>query len=290
MEKLLFEGVCTALVTPFANGTIDYYMLQKLLEHQIEAEIPAVVLAGTTGESPVLSDVEKQQLFKAAVRMAAGRCKIIAGTGSNNTEHCVRLSQIAEDCGADGLLIVSPYYNKTSADGLLQHYGSVARKTTLPIIVYNVPSRTGMDIPVGCYKDLSRIESVVGVKEASGSIQKVAQIKAQCSADFNVWTGNDDLIVPVMALGGKGVISVIANALPRETLAITTAALQGDYLTAASKQLQLLPVIDMLFQEVNPMPIKHVMSLLGYDCGECRLPLTKPSLTLQEKLKEYFVQ
>ncbi len=286
MKKPFFTGACTALVTPFIGGKVNYPMMEQLLKRQMEAGIRAVVLCGTTGESPTLSDAEKLEIFRRAKRYVGDNCLIIAGTGSNSTEHAVALSKAAEDVGADGLLVVSPYYNKATEDGLLAHYSAIAAAVHIPVIVYNVPSRTGVDIPVGVYECLAKIPNVAGVKEASADIRKTAKIRAVCPRDFAVWSGNDDQAAAVMALGGMGVISVLSNVLPVETQAMIQAALDGDFDTAADLQIGMLPLIDALFREVNPIPVKAAMKLIGYDCGDCRLPLTPASLETWETLKK----
>ena len=275
MKKPVFTGVCTALVTPFIGGNINYPMAEQLLRRQIDAGIKAVVLAGTTGESPTLSDTEKLTLFRRCKDFAGNSCTIIAGTGSNSTAHAVKLSQAAEAAGVDALLVVSPYYNKATNEGLFAHYAAIAGSVKLPVILYNVPSRTGVDIPISVYQRLSSIENIAGVKEASGDITKIAKIRACCHQDFAVWSGNDDQTVPVISLGGQGVISVLSNICPVETLSMATAALDGDFDTAAALQCQLLPLIEQLFCEVNPIPVKAAMQCIGYDCGNCRLPLTQ---------------
>ena len=272
-EKPFFTGVCTALVTPFFRGEVNYPMLERLLQAQLDAGISTIVICGTTGESPTLSDGEKLELFRRSKAYVGDSCKIIAGTGSNCTEHTIYLSQAAEAAGADGLLLVSPYYNKATPEGLYAHYSAIAAAVHIPCILYNVPSRTGVDIPVEVYGKLSRIPNIAGVKEASPDIVKVARILAQCPG-FPVWSGNDDQIVPVMALGGSGVISVLSNVAPEKTKALADAALDGDFDTAAGLQLALLPLIRALFSEVNPIPVKAAMKEIGFDCGSCRLPLS----------------
>lgn len=286
MKKPLFTGVCTALVTPFLGNAVNYPLLELLLGRQIAAGIEAVVLCGTTGESPTLSDCEKLEIFRRCARYACGRCKIIAGTGSNDTQHAVALSAAAEAAGADALLVVSPYYNKATADGLLTHYSAIAGAVHIPVIVYNVPSRTGVDIPVSVYRELSKIPNIAGVKEASTDMGKISKIRAICPDDFSLWSGNDALTAPILALGGQGVISVLSNVLPEQTQALTRAALDGDFDTAADLQLRLLPLTEALFREVNPIPVKAAMKLVGYDCGTCRLPLTPASSETVAKLKE----
>ena len=274
MKKPLFTGVCTALVTPFLDGKVNYPMMEMLLRRQLDAGVKAVVIAGTTGEAPTLSDHEKLELFRRAKEYVGSSMLIIAGTGSNSTEHAVSLSEAAEDAGADALLVVSPYYNKATADGLLAHYGAICRSVSIPVIVYNVPSRTGLDIPVSVYKRLSALPNIAGVKEASTDITKITRIRAQCGDPFPVWCGNDDLITPAIALGAKGVISVVSNVCPEKTRYMAEAALDGDFDTAAALQCKLQPLIGALFSEVNPIPVKQAMAMIGCDCGDCRLPLT----------------
>lgn len=288
MHIPLFTGVCTALVTPFLDGAVNYPMMQQLLRRQMDAGIKAVVISGTTGESPTLSDREKLNLFKVCKDYAGSNCMIIAGTGSNSTEHAVSLSVEAQAVGADALLVVSPYYNKTNPDGLVAHYMAIAHAVNIPVILYNVPSRTGLDIPVSVYKRLSSIPNIAGVKEASTDITKIARIRSQCPGSFGIWTGNDDQIVPVMALGGLGVISVLSNVVPEETAAMANAALAGDFDTAADLQCGFLPLIELLFSDVNPIPVKEAMALIGYDCGGCRLPLTSMAKERKQRLTEYF--
>lgn len=285
MKKVLFRGACTALVTPFLADKVNYPMLERLLRRQMDAGIRAVVLCGTTGESPTLSDDEKLTIFKRAKAFTGDGCTIIAGTGSNCTAHAVALSKAAEAAGADALLVVSPYYNKATPDGLYAHYESIALAVHIPIVVYNVPSRTGVDIPVSVYRRLSRIPNIVGVKEASGDITKIPKILEACGPDFSVWSGNDDQTVPVIALGGQGVISVTANVMPVQVQAMAMAAVDGDLDTAAALQLRLLPLNELMFCEVNPIPVKAAMKRIGYDCGGCRLPLTELTAENQRKLE-----
>ena len=285
MNDAFFTGASTALVTPFSNGKVNFNMLQQLLNRQLEAGIEAIVICGTTGESPTLTDLEKLELFRAAKEMVGDRCKIIAGTGSNCTAHSIGLSEAAEAAGADGLLIVSPYYNKATNEGLVLHYSAIAAAVHIPIIAYNVPSRTGLDIPVSVYTALSAIPNIIGVKEASTDITKISAIRANCP-EFCIWSGNDDQAVPVISLGGKGVISVLSNVLPMQTQAMVKAALDGDFDTAADLQIKLYPLIKLLFSEVNPIPVKAAMQILGYDCGECRMPLTSLSSENRKKLKK----
>ena len=288
MEHILFSGTCTALVTPFIGNQINYPLLDRLLERQITAGIHAVVLAGTTGESPTLSDDEKISLFYRGKSYAKDRCMIIAGTGSNSTEHAIALSKEAERAGADALLIVAPYYNKGNPEGLYLHFAAIAKAVNIPIILYNVPSRTGVDIPVHVYSKLSEIENIAGVKEASADITKIAKIRKACGDRFAIWSGNDDQIVPVISLGGHGVISVLSNIFPAETVSMTNAALNGDVDTASALQTHMSEIIDLLFSEVNPIPVKYTMKHVGFDCGPCRLPLGPLSSTNKLKIDTYF--
>lgn len=276
MKKPIFEGVCTALVTPFRrDGSLDPDMTTRLLRRQEENGVRAVVLSGTTGESPTLSAEEKLQLFRLGREVLSPGTLVIAGTGSNDTAKAVELSRQAEKAGVDALLVVSPYYNKATPEGLIAHYTKIARTAELPIILYNVPSRTGVDIPVEVYARLCRIPNIAGVKEASGNLSKIARIRQACGPDFSVWSGNDDSIVPTLSLGGRGVVSVLSKLCPEETVAMTDAGLRGDFKTAAAMQCRLMPLIDALFHRVNPIPIKAALGLIGLDCGPCRLPLTQ---------------
>ena len=288
MKESFFTGACTAMVTPFINGKINYPMAQLLIRRQIDAGISTVVLAGTTGESATLSDEEKIELFRKCKDYAGKSCNIIAGTGSNSTQHAVQLSREAEDAGADALLVVSPYYNKATPDGLYAHYMTIAHAVNIPIIIYNVPGRTGLDIPVCVYERLSRIPNIIGVKEASTDITKITKIRNLCGSEFSIWSGNDEQIVPVMALGGSGVISVISNLFPAEVATLCSAAAAGDFEKAALLQCKMQPIIELMFCEVNPIPVKAAMKLIGYDCGECRLPLSKISQDNMVKLRNYF--
>lgn len=287
MEKPLFTGVCTALVTPFFHNEINFPMLEQLLRRQIAAGIRAVVLSGTTGESATLTDKEKEALFLHGRKYTKDQCLMIAGTGSNSTSHTIELSIAAKELGADALLLVTPYYNKTTPSGLFEHFLTVAQSVDLPIILYNVPSRTGVDTPISVYRALSEVPNIVGVKEASCDITKVTRIKMACDPHFSVWAGNDDQIVPVIASGGSGVISVLSNIFPEKSIQICQAAFQNDYQTASTLLQNIMPMIDLLFCEVNPMPVKAILKQIGYDCGNCRLPLTNLSHENQLKITSY---
>ena len=271
MKRRIFSGLCTALVTPLSVDGIDFTMLEQLIDGQIEAGTEAIVLAGTTGESPTLTHAEKLELFREGVRMAAGRCRIIAGTGSNSTKAAVDLSREAQDCGVDGLLVVTPYYNKATQPGLVKHYRAICEAVEIPVIAYNVPSRTGVDISVDTCMGLAEIPNLVGIKEACGDISKVVRILAD--TELAVWSGNDDQTVPVMALGGAGVISVASNVIPKQMHELTAAALRGDFVKAAALQRKYQKLMDLLFCQVNPIPVKAAMRMIGMDCGQCRMPL-----------------
>ena len=273
MKRPVFTGLCTALVTPFRGDGVNYEMLEALIERQIRSGADAIVLAGTTGESPTLTDAEKLEIFRIGVQTAAGRTKIIAGTGSNSTAKAVDLSAKAAHIGVDAILAVTPYYNKSTQPGLLQYYTAVAEASGLPVIAYNVPSRTGVDIRVDTCRVLAEIPGIAGIKEASGDISKIGRILAACGDALPVYSGNDDQTVPIMALGGAGVISVASNVVPKSMKELTNACLAGEYPKAAAIQRKLLKLMDLMFCQVNPIPVKAAMELMGFDCGSCRLPL-----------------
>ncbi len=283
MKKRLFTGLCTALVTPFLEDRVNFPMLEVLIHRQIAAGVEAIVLTGTTGESPTLTWDEKREIYTRGVRAAAGRCKIIAGTGSNNTATAIAQSRMAADCGVDGLLVVTPYYNKATQPGLVKHYAAIAERVELPILAYNVPSRTGMDIAVETCKALSDIPAIVGLKEAGGDISKAARIAAVCGDGLPIYSGNDDQTVPILSLGGAGVISVVSNVVPLEMNALVRSALAGDYALAAAWQRRLLPLMELMFCQVNPIPVKAAMAMVGYDGGACRMPLDE--LTPENRAK-----
>ena len=224
MKKVLFSGACTALVTPFLGGQVNYPMMERLLQRQLDSGVTAIVLGGTTGESPTLSDREKLELYRRGKAFAGDRAMIICGTGSNDTKHAVELSIAAQEAGADALLVVTPYYNKANPEGMYAHYLAIAHSVHLPVIIYNVPGRTGVDVPVSVYKRLSRVPNIAGVKEASTDIVKIARIRNACGGDLPIWSGNDDEAVAAMALGAQGVISVLSNVMPVETAAMASAA------------------------------------------------------------------
>ena len=286
MKKVVFTGAAVALVTPMnQDGSVNYKKLEELVEFQINNGTDAIVACGTTGESATLDIDEHIEVIKKTVEFAKGRVPVIAGTGSNDTAFAVKTASLAEQTGADAMLVVTPYYNKTSQAGLIAHFTAIANSTTLPVILYNVPSRTGTNIKPETYKELSKIENIVATKEASGDISAVAQIAHLCGEDLNIYSGNDDQIVPIMSLGGLGVISVLSNVVPQETHNICQYALDGDFKKASELQLKYLPLVDALFSDVNPIPVKEALNIMGYDVGECRLPLIRMSEAARKQLE-----
>ena len=281
----MFKGSAVAIVTPFDdNNTINYDCMEKLLEFHLANETDAIVVCGTTGESATLTDEEKISLIEFTVKKIAGRIPVIAGTGNNNTLHAKNLTRQAKNVGADAALVVTPYYNKATQSGLVEHYKMIAQEG-LPIIIYNVPSRTGLNILPQTYNDLLQIENIIGVKEASGNISQVAQIKSICKDDLYLYSGNDDQIVPVLSLGGSGVISVLANIFPKQVHQICENHFSGNSKESLKLQLEFLPLIDNLFSDVNPIPIKTAMNMMGFEVGQCRLPLTKMTAENEKKLR-----
>lgn len=290
MKTPLFTGSSVAIVTPMhQDESVNFGKLAELIEMQIACGTSAITICGTTGESATLKDDEHLEAIRFTIEKAAGRVKVIAGTGSNDTSHAIMMSREAASYGADGLLLVTPYYNKCSAKGLIRHYTSIADSVNIPCIVYNVPSRTGVSMSVPVYKELSKHPLINGVKEASGSTDIVLRTIAACGDDLNIWSGNDNQIVPFMAMGAKGVISVLANICPRETAEIAGACLAGDYKKAADMQVRYMDLIDALFCEVNPIPVKTAMNLMGMDVGPLRMPLCEMDPTNLERLKKSMV-
>ena len=284
----IFKGACTALITPFKNGEIDYTSLKKLIEFQIDSGIDALLINGTTGESATLGECEKRELISFAVREVGGRVPIIAGTGSNSTQKTLQLSKFACDVGTDAILVVTPYYNKASHSGLIDHYKTIADNVDIPLILYNVPSRTGVNIPLKVYEELADHDNIVGVKEANPSISDFTLLSERCGDKLDLYSGNDDLILPTLALGGCGVISVISNALPKETSRLCHLFFEGKIKEARDLQLKLLPLINSLFSEVNPIPIKALLSHLGFCEEEYRLPLCQMGENNKKTLFEIY--
>lgn len=287
MKQQIFKGCATALVTPFnADGTVNFPCLEKLVEGQINSGIDALVICGTTGEKSTLRYDEHLKVIEVAAKTANKRVPIIAGTGSNDTVYSVELCNDAAKLGADAFLMVAPYYNKTSQNGLVAHYNYIADRVNKPIILYNVPSRTGVNIAPKTYKELSKHPNIVATKEASGDISAVAEIKYLCGDELDIYSGNDDQAVPIMSLGGIGVISVLSNIMPKEVHDMCYEYLNGNTVIASKMQQKYIGLIKALFCDVNPTPVKHAMNLLGYDVGPCRLPLYPMSQQNEAFLKK----
>ena len=287
MKKLIFKGAAVALVTPMnKDGSVNYETLSELIEYQIKNGTDAIVSCGTTGESATLSEKEHSEILKFTVNKVNGRIPVIAGTGSNNTQHALELSQNAENLGCDALLIVTPYYNKTSQKGLIEHYSYIADRVNLPIITYTVPSRTGVSIKPETHLELSKHPNIVATKEASGNISVFAKIKALCGDNLHIYSGCDDQIVPFLSLGSMGVISVFSNLFPRECHEITQNFFDGNIEKSREMFLHYLDLMNMLFCDVSPIPVKEALNLIGFDCGKCRLPLTSLCEEDHKKLVE----
>lgn len=283
-KKTLFTGAGTALITPFTENGVNFEALGNIIEFQIENSVDALIICGTTGEAATMPDKEHLSVIEFAVKKTAGRIPIIAGTGSNDTAHCVELSQEAQNLGADGLLIVTPYYNKCTQKGLMMHFDKVLEKVNLPIILYNIPGRTGMQFKLDTLKELAKDERIVGVKEASGSIEYLTDLVHACP-ELDVYSGNDDMVVPLLSLGGKGVISVLSNVAPKETHDLCQKFFDGDVKGSLKLQLEYLDLIHALFCEVNPIPVKTAMNLMGFNAGSLRLPLCEMDNANLDKLK-----
>lgn len=286
MKKNIFKGVGTALVTPFTDDGVNFEELKKLIEFQIQEGADSLIICGTTGESSTMTIAEKKNVIEFAVKIADKRIPIIAGTGGNNTAEAISMSQYAESVGVDGLLVVTPYYNKTTQAGLIAHYTAIANSTKLPIILYNVPSRTGLNIEPETCLALSKVENIVAVKEASGNISQIAKIAALCKDNLSIYSGNDDQVVPILSLGGIGVISVVANLYPKLMHDMVMNYLNGNIQKACAAQLDSLELCDALFCEVNPIPVKYALQYIGYKCGKPRLPLIELSDIGKEKVNK----
>ncbi len=286
MKKIIFKGCGTAICTPFSDNGINYDALKSLLEFQISEGTDAIIVCGTTGEASTMSTEEKKSVIKFTVETVANRIPVIVGTGSNNTISAIELTKYAEEVGADGALLVTPYYNKTTQAGLISHYTAIANSTTLPLILYNVPSRTGLNILPSTCLELSKIPNIVAIKEASGNISQVAEIAHLCKDNLYIYSGNDDQIVPILSLGGIGVISVLSNVLPKYTHDIVNDYMNGNIKSAMRAQLDSLPLIKALFCEVNPIPVKEALNQIGYNFGKPRLPLVELSASNKEILSK----
>ena len=287
MKKTIFQGMATAMVTSMdAQGDIDYDAMGRFIDWQIDCGINALVVMGTTGENATIEPEDQTAVIRYTVERAAGRIPVIAGTGTNNTEHVLRNTREACRVGADAVLVVTPYYNKATQNGLIKHFYTVADASTVPVIVYNVPGRTGVNIQPKTLAALAEHPNIAGVKEASGNMAQMVEMAAVCGDKMDIYSGEDALTVPMMAMGAKGTISVLSNVVPRESVAMTDACLAGDYKTAAAWQCRLLPLINALFSEVNPIPAKAAVSAMGFGEDSLRLPLTPMEDATRRKLYE----
>lgn len=284
-KKTIFTGAATALVTPILGGEIDYISLGRLIDRQIESGIDALVICGTTGESSTLSDIEHRSVLEFALERAGGRVPMIAGTGSNDTAHAVKTSRFASALGYDGLLVVTPYYNKATDKGLIKSFTSIADAASCPVMLYNVPTRTSCNITLPVYRELAKHENIVAVKEASGNISAVAELIAECGDMLDVYSGNDDQTLPILSLGGKGVISVVSNLIPHETSLICRKWLDGDIDECRRLHEKYLKLMKIMFCEVNPIPVKTALSMMGLCSAEMRLPMCEIGVENRERLK-----
>ena len=290
-KKSIFKGAATALITPFRDGKVDFSALGELIDRQIESGIDALVICGTTGENATLSDKEHRAILEFALERADGRVPMIAGTGSNDTAHAVEMSRFASDLGYDGLLVVTPYYNKATEKGLIASFTAIANSVDKPIILYNVPSRTGCNITLPVYRELAKHENIVAVKEASGNISQIAEIFAECGENFDIYSGNDDQTLPILSLGGSGVISVVSNIIPKEMKSLCKKWLDGDTQECRRLHEKYLKLMKMMFCEVNPIPVKAACAMMGLCSDEMRLPMCEMGeenrIKLQNLLKQY---
>ncbi len=288
----IFTGSCVAMVTPFKeDGSVNFEKLIELTDYHLAHKTDALLICGTTGEASTLSDDDQIECVRLVAEHVNKKVPVIAGAGSNNTAHAASLASACEKAGADGILLVTPYYNKTTQKGLIAHYTKIAEAVNIPIILYNVPGRTGMGITPETCAELAKVPNIVAIKEASGNISEIAKTAALCGPDFDIYSGNDDQTLPILSLGGKGVISVTANIIPDEMHDICEAYWKGDYKEACRIQLDILGVFDALFCEVNPIPVKGAMNMLGFNVGECHLPLVEMSDAhkefVEKELKKY---
>lgn len=287
MKDIIFKGCATAIVTPFNEANeINFDEFKRLINFQIDNNINAIVVCGTTGEASTLSIEEKEELIKYCVKVVNKRVPVIAGVGSNNTKLVIDNEKYAERIGVDGVLVVTPYYNKTTQDGLVEHYKAISENTSLPIILYNVPGRTGVDIRPEIYLELSKIKNIVATKEASGDISKILKIRNLCKDNLNIYSGNDDQIIPILSLGGLGLISVLSNIMPKYTSKMIGEYFNAEVNRASNMQIEVSKLIELLFKEVNPIPIKESLNILGFNAGKPRLPLVQCSKELKQSLKD----
>ena len=289
MKKTVFTGSGVALVTPIRNGKVDFDKLGELLDFHVENDTDAIILCGTTGEAPTLPDDEHLKIFDYAVEKVGGKIPLIGGTGSNFTEHAVEFSKYADKAGLDGVLCVTPYYNKTTQKGLVTHYNTIANAIDIPVILYNVPSRTGVGLSLGALEELSKTENIVAIKEASGNVAYAAKIAA--NIDMQIYSGNDDMIVPMLSIGSLGVISVVANIIPKQVHDMCKLYFDGNVKEAAKLQLGMMDLVEKMFIEVNPIPVKNAMNMMGFDVGELKLPLVdlaeEKAVKVRQALKDY---
>lgn len=285
MKKIIFKGCGTAIATPFNEQGVNLDEFAKLVEDQIQNEVDSIIVCGTTGEAATMTEQERLQTIECAVKESNGRIPIIAGTGSNNTKAVIDMNKKVEKIGVDAVLVVTPYYNKTTQQGLIMHYTEIAKNTTLPIILYNVPGRTGVNIKPETALELSKIENIVAIKEASGDLSQIAKIVNLCKDNLNIYSGNDDQIIPILSLGGIGVISVLSNVRPKYTHDMCYNFFNKETEKAAKMQIDAIPLINALFSEVNPIPVKEALNILGYNFGEPRLPLIKLSEENRKKIE-----
>ena len=286
MKKTIFKGAGVAIITPFTEDGVNYDELGRIIEDQIANGTDAIVITGTTGESSTMSDEEHKEAIRYTVEKVNKRIPVIAGTGSNETSYAIQLSKYAEEVGTDGLLLVTPYYNKATQKGLIAHYTAIADAVNIPIILYNVPSRTGVTIQIPTFVELAKHPNIVAVKEASGNLSAVAKIRHAVGDALDIYSGNDDQIVPILSLGGKGVISVLSNVAPKKTHDICQLYFDGKVEESAKLQIELIDLIDALFCEVNPIPVKLAMRMLGYEAGPLRLPLCEMEPAHEEQLRQ----
>ncbi|MBP3502656.1 MAG: 4-hydroxy-tetrahydrodipicolinate synthase [Clostridia bacterium] len=286
MKKVIFKGCGTAIATPFDENGVNYKVFKDMIEHQIKEGVDSIIVCGTTGEASTMTEAERKETIKFVVDIVNKRIPVIAGTGSNNTQAAIEMTKYAESVGADGALVVTPYYNKTTQKGLIEHYKIIASNTLLPIIMYSVPSRTGVNILPETCLELSKIDNIVAIKEASGNISQVAKIASLCGDNLSIYSGNDDQIIPVLSVGGIGVISVLSNIEPKFTHQMVYDYFNGNIEEAKRKQLSSLNLIENLFSEVNPIPVKAGLNIIGYNYGIPRLPLIEMSEDKKSNLKK----
>jgi len=290
MKKILFEGCGTAIITPFTKDGVNFEEFKKMIEFQIKEKADAIIVCGTTGEASTMTEQERKETIKFAVEVSNKRIPIIAGTGSNCTASAIEMSKYAESVGVDGVLLVTPYYNKTTQEGLIAHYTAIAKAINIPIILYNVPSRTGLNIQPKTCLELSKIDNIVAIKEASGNLSQIAEIAELCRDNLTIYSGNDDQILPILSLGGKGVISVLSNIIPKDVHNMVTSFLKGDINKSKKLQLDTLKLTKALFSEVNPIPVKAACNMIGFKAGIPRLPLIEMTKEGQNKLKDELIK